>query len=98
MFGLATTQDVLSLFGLTAIDQRLLTWSTSGWAIMLGLFLLTPLSTRLLTSLQVLTLVATTAVVSVAMPQLWLDPFGPLLKNIPILMLIGVWAVLRTRR
>ena len=30
----------------------------------------------------------------VAIPELWLDPFGPLIKNLPMLALIPVWAVL----
>lgn len=33
-------------------------------------------------------------VLGLAMPELWLDPFGPLVKNLPMLALIPVWAVL----
>lgn len=39
-----------------------------------------------------------TVVIGLALPQLWLDPLGPLLKNIPILMAIAVHGVIGDRR
>jgi uncharacterized protein YbjT (DUF2867 family) len=41
--------------------------------------------------LQIAVIVAYTAFLTVAMPALWLDPFGPLLKNLPIIGAIAVW-------
>ena len=35
---------------------------------------------------------------TVLAPGLWLEPFGALLKNLPILALIGVWMVLEEER
>ncbi len=31
-------------------------------------------------------------------PSLWLDPYGALLKNLPMLVAIGVWAALEEER
>jgi uncharacterized protein YbjT (DUF2867 family) len=39
-----------------------------------------------------------TLVLTITMPQLWSDPFGPLLKNLAVLVLIGAWAALRDDR
>jgi hypothetical protein len=47
---------------------------------------------------QLLVVVGYTIVLTAALPQLWADPFGPLLKNLPILMLISVNAVLSDQR
>jgi len=41
--------------------------------------------------LQIAVIAAYTATLTVAMPVLWLDPFGPLLKNLPILGAVAVW-------
>ena len=39
-----------------------------------------------------------TLVIGIALPQLWLDPLGPLIKNIPILLLIAVHGVIGNNR
>lgn len=97
-FGVPAAQDLLTTFGFSSTDPQLVTWGTSGWNILLGLVLLTPLRTGLLTGLQLLTVLVYTIALSIAHPQLWMDPFGPLLKNIPILLLVGIWAMFRSRR
>jgi uncharacterized protein YbjT (DUF2867 family) len=43
---------------------------------------------------QVAIVAAYTLLLGIAIPELWSDPFGPLLKNLPMLALIPVWAVL----
>ncbi len=44
--------------------------------------------------LQMVVVLAYTLVIGVALPQLWLDPLGPLLKNLPILLAIAVHGVI----
>jgi uncharacterized protein YbjT (DUF2867 family) len=39
---------------------------------------------------QVALIVSYTAIITVALPQFWLHPFGPVLKNLPMLALIGM--------
>jgi hypothetical protein len=39
-----------------------------------------------------------TLVIGLALPQLWLDPLGPLLKNIPILIAILVHGAIGDKR
>ncbi len=43
---------------------------------------------------QIAIILAYTLVLGIAIPELWSDPFGPLIKNLPMLALIPVWAVL----
>jgi hypothetical protein len=40
---------------------------------------------------QIALIAGFTAILTVAMPSLWLDPFGPLLKNLPIIGAILAW-------
>ena len=53
---------------------------------------------RLAMTAQILVVPAYTIALGIALPRLWLDPFGPLLKNIPILAAILANGVLSDRR
>ena len=66
----------------------------------LGLALLIAIGRRpaLVGALQLGVIVAYTIVLTVAQPALWLDPFGPLLKNLPILAAIGAWMAIAEER
>jgi uncharacterized protein YbjT (DUF2867 family) len=44
---------------------------------------------RALYLLQIATIVGYTAIITVALPGYWLHPFGPLLKNLPMLAVLG---------
>lgn len=41
---------------------------------------------------------AYTLVIGIALPQLWLDPLGPLLKNLPIMVAIAIHGVIGDKR
>lgn len=60
--------------------------------IAIGLLTLTKPS-QWLWRLQTTIIVGYTAVISVFLPEFWLHPFGPLLKNLPILTLL--WLLYR---
>lgn len=53
---------------------------------------------RLTGLLQLAVVSGYTVLLGVLAPGLWLDPFGALLKNLPILAAIGVWMVLEEER
>lgn len=53
---------------------------------------------RLAATVQLAAVLAYTIGLTIVLPDLWADPFGALLKNIPILALIGVNAVLSEAR
>lgn len=50
------------------------------------------------TVVQLLVVVGYTAVIGWALPALWLDPLGPLLKNLPILLAIAAYGAIGDRR
>ncbi len=50
------------------------------------------------TAVQCLVVLSYSLVIGFALPQLWLDPLGPLLKNLPILLLICVHGAIGDRR
>lgn len=86
----------LKALGVSTPEPNLTNWLTSGWSALLGFLILLSSKTRLLLIFQLITVVGYTALLSWAMPSLWLDPLGPLLKNVPLLLLMWVWA--NTRR
>jgi uncharacterized protein YbjT (DUF2867 family) len=53
---------------------------------------------RLLAAVQAAVVLGYTLGLSALDPSLWFDPFGALLKNLPILAAIGIWAVLEEER
>ncbi|QDO99933.1 DoxX-like family protein [Thalassotalea sp. PS06] len=56
--------------------------------IMLGIWLLSRYGIRLCCTIQVIIIVSYTLLLSVIAPEFWLHPFGPVTKNLPILVLI----------
>lgn len=66
--------------------------------IMLGFVLLTGWGTRRVLGLMLLMVLGYTLLIGIAAPVHWLDPFGGLLKNIPIMALIVALLALETER
>ncbi len=66
--------------------------------VVIGVLILLRWRPALLAAFQAIVVAGYTVVLSVLVPDLWLHPFGPLLKNLPILALIAVWAVLERER
>ena len=66
--------------------------------ILLGIIVLFHSRTRLLGWFQFLTVCGYTSLLTLINPALWTDAYGPLLKNMPVLLLIAVWSVLRDNR
>lgn len=60
--------------------------------------LLLRLRPRLLALVQFVVVLGYTLVLGILVPALWFEPFGTLIKNLPILAAIAVWAVLEEER
>lgn len=72
-------------------------WLGSAWDVIIGLALL--LRPGLLTCrVAAAGLIAMTALATWLLPALWLDPLGPLLKNLPLLALLRLLAGMEARR
>lgn len=66
--------------------------------LMIGTALLLRLRPPILALLQFAVVLGYTLGLGIIVPALWLDPFGALVKNLPILATIAVWAVLEKER
>jgi len=90
--------SIAEAFGRHSVDPRIFAWGGSIIEILVALLVVSGLPTRWLLAVQLGVMVVFTAVLTMALPHLWLDPLGPLVKNIPLLVLICVWAAVRARR
>ncbi|WP_321350077.1 DoxX-like family protein [Halopseudomonas oceani] len=85
--------EVLTAAG---VDRTLivpLIWAGSLLDLALGLWLLSGWALRLCCALQLGVVISYSILLSLLAPAFWLHPFGPLSKNLPILVLI--WLLLR---
>lgn len=57
--------------------------------IMLGFWLITSFKTKLCCKVQISVIVVYTVLLTLVDASFWLHPFGPITKNIPIIVLIG---------
>jgi hypothetical protein len=80
------------------LPPRLLAIGFSLLDLAIAAALLLRLRPRLLAMVQVVVVLGYTFGLSILAPSLWLDPLGGLLKNLPVLVAIGVWAALEEER
>ncbi|HEX3098707.1 MAG TPA: NAD(P)H-binding protein [Usitatibacter sp.] len=66
--------------------------------IVLGTLVLARWKPAVLAALQAAVVIGYTAVAGIVQPALWLDPFGPLLKNLPVLAAIAALAAIEEDR
>ncbi|MGR8935475.1 MAG: SDR family oxidoreductase [Gammaproteobacteria bacterium] len=76
----------LTLYGLAFLD------------LLLGVALLFGYRLRRVIALQFAAIVVYSLVIAVALPEFWRHPFGPLLKNLPLLAALPILAVLEGER
>lgn len=84
----AASHALLARLGLHGGWADLALWSGALLDALLGLALLAPWRRRDVYRAQLALVLAYTVLISVALPEFWLHPFGPLLKNIPLLAMI----------
>ncbi len=96
--GAAQTATLVRALGLPDTWGDPLRIGSSVLDLVLAAMLLRGRSTGATTLAQLATVLGYTAVIGIALPTLWLDPLGPLLKNIPILALILVHGAIADRR
>ena len=81
--------QLLAQIGVPPALQQPLFYAASAWNVVLGMCCFTPFARgRALWGLQAATVAAYTLIVAWCLPQAWLHPFAPLIKNLPILALI----------
>jgi hypothetical protein len=79
--GIPNTLAPLALYAASALD------------VCLGVALFFPYHLRIVLFLQIAVMLAYNALITVSMPELWLHPFGPVTKNIPLLVATSILLV-----
>lgn len=89
--GLYPVVDSLALLaaaGATGWFALLLLYGAAGVDILLGVGTLCLRRRRRLWQAQILVMLFYTAVITIVLPEFWLHPYGPVVKNLPLLMAI----------
>ena len=92
------TAELVAALGLPATWGDLLRVGASLMDVAMAALVLLDRTARWSTIAQCLVVVGYTLVIGWALPDLWADPLGPLLKNIPIFALILVHGAIADRR
>ena len=98
--GLYPTAESLALLRSIGVSESLaplLLYGAAGVDFTFGLLTLWPRRGRWLWTAQIAVVVVYTAIISWQLPELWLDPFGPIAKNIPVLAILLLLQQLETR-
>lgn len=99
LLGLTNQAEMLlKTAGFSSNIAPIMTTTSCLWDIMLGLALMFSFKNKLIGMLQLLTILSYTLIASVLIPDLWLDPLAPLLKNLPILTSVLVWLAIEDMR
>lgn len=93
----ALAESTLAVFGLASAASAVV-WATCLVDIAIGLALLVRWRPGAIAAIQVAVIAGYTAVLTVAMPALWGDPFGPLLKNLPVVAAVLALAAIERDR
>ena len=100
-FGLYPTESSLALLaraGVPAAVAPLFLYGAASLDIALGVLTLLPRRRRWLWPAQASLMVLYTVIITVRLPEFWLHPYGPILKNIPMLALIWLLYEMEDRR
>lgn len=88
---------LLAGVGVTGALAPLMLYGAAGLDIALGVATLALRRRRLLWLFQIGLIVVYSAILTVQFPEFWLHPFGPLLKNLPMLAILAALLVLERR-
>lgn len=98
MHGAAQTAALVDSIGLPQSWSDPLRIGGSLLDVAVALHLLFGRSARRSAQVQLAVVLGYTIIIGFALPHLWLDPLGPLLKNLPILVAIAIYGVIGDKR
>jgi uncharacterized protein YbjT (DUF2867 family) len=98
LYPVADSYQMLSRIGITGGWAPLTLYGASLTDIVLGISVLLRWRLRLITALQIGIMLAYSVAISIYLPEFWLHPFGPLIKNLPFLMAILVLLIIEEER
>ncbi len=80
--------EILSSAGITDLDADIVLYAGGVLDIFLGLWLLSKYKLKFCCGVQVVVILIYTTLLTWIEPNYWIHPFGPITKNIPIIVLI----------
>jgi hypothetical protein len=99
VFPQAQSFELLARSGVPAELLAPALWGAAGLDLLLGLLTLAPLrSRRWLWAAQIGLILFYSAVIALRLPEFWLHPYAPMLKNLPMLALLVLLWTLEPRR
>lgn len=96
--GTAQTDQLVKALGAPAEWSRPLQLGSSLLDIAIAVQLLLDRSVARVALVQLAVVAGYTVVIGTVLPALWLDPLGPLLKNLPIMLAIAIYGVIGNKR
>lgn len=87
-FDYDTGYELLVNFGFDDSVAQLLIYSGAILDVSLGFWLLSNKHIKLCYAIQIIVIISYTILLTIIEPYYWLHPFGPLSKNLPIIMLL----------
>lgn len=98
LYPAADSYQMLSRVGITGAWAPPTLYGASLADFILGIAVLLRWRIQLVTTLQIGIMLAYSVVISFCLPEFWLHPFGPLIKNLPLLMAILVLLIIEEER
>jgi len=90
--------ELLGQVGLPSFLNPMALYGAAMMDIAIGVLLLINWRPRLVALMQISIILVYMSIISVALPEHWLHPFGPISKNVPLLVAIWVTAILSEKR
>jgi uncharacterized protein YbjT (DUF2867 family) len=90
------SRALLARTGLTGVFADIALYGAAALDLVLGLLMLLPIDRRPVYLAQIALVLGYTVIISIALPEFWLHPYGPVLKNLP--MLAALWLLYETDR
>jgi uncharacterized protein YbjT (DUF2867 family)/uncharacterized membrane protein YphA (DoxX/SURF4 family) len=97
LYPVEESYKLLSSVGITDNWAVITLYSAAALDIILGIAILIGYRIRLIVALQLLLIITYTAIITWALPALWLEPFGPISKNLPLIVAILIMLVLEDK-
>ncbi|HEY4555736.1 MAG TPA: DoxX-like family protein, partial [Lysobacter sp.] len=96
LYPIEQSYALLARTGLTGGPATVALYGAALLDLAFGVLMLLPINRRPLYLAQIALILGYTAIITVALPEFWLHPYGPVLKNLP--MLAALWLLLETDR
>ncbi len=97
LYPIEESYKLLATTGISGLWAPIMLYSAAALDGMLGIATLVGYRIRVVVGLQLLLMLGYTTIITVAMPALWLDPFGPITKNLPLIVATLIMLVLEEK-